>query len=347
MIHRSLTVAFALLAAFTAAGCSGSDGGEGSDTPIVDADPIVDSATGADAARPDTATSTDAAPTSDSATTTDGATSDTKTASDASDAGTDAPDPALRPGWTLTFRDEFDAKDGTAVDDKKWVHEVGGGGFGNAEREYYTNKVDNSVQRGGNLVITATRDGTAGLTCWYGACQYTSARLITKDKFTQKFGRFEARIKIPSGQGMWPAFWMLGDDIGTTGWPGCGEIDIMENIGKEPSTNHGSLHGPGYSGGSPLTGITTLPGGEKLSDKFHVFAMEWDAAEIRFYMDSDTPYETHKPSDVAGKKWVYDHPFFMLLNVAVGGTWPGDPDGTTMFPQTMLVDYVRVYQKAP
>jgi beta-glucanase (GH16 family) len=353
MIDRSSSFALVFAIAAAAAGCSGSDG-EGTDLPVTDGEPSLDSATGSDAARTDTATSPDGAKpidsattdsaTSDSATTDTKAAADTKTATDASDAATD---PATRPGWTLTFRDEFDAKDGTPVDDTKWVHETGGGGWGNAEREYYTNKVENSVQRGGNLVITATKDGTAGLTCWYGACQYTSARLITKDKFTQKLGRFEAKIKIPYGQGMWPAFWMLGDDIGTTGWPGCGEIDIMENIGREPGTNHGSLHGPGYSGGSPLTGTITLPGGEKLSDKFHIYAMEWDAAEIRFYLDSDTPYETHKPSDVAGKKWVYDHPFFMLLNVAVGGGWPGDPDGTTVFPQTMLVDYVRVYQKSP
>ena len=271
--------------------------------------------------------------------------SDTQVDSKPADA-TDGGDPAMRPGWILTFRDEFDAKDGTPVDASKWVHETGGAGWGNGEREYYTDKPENSVQRGGNLVITATKDGIAGLSCWYGPCQYTSARLVTKGKFSQKFGRFEARIKLPSGQGLWPAFWMLGDDIATTGWPGCGEIDIMESIGKEPGTNHGSLHGPGYSGGASLTGSTTLPGGKRLADDFHVFAVEWDTAETRFYLDGDTPYETRKPADTAGKKWVYDHPFFLLLNVAVGGGWPGDPDGTTVFPQTMLVDSVRVYSKA-
>jgi beta-glucanase (GH16 family) len=164
--------------------------------------------------------------------------------------------------------------------------------------------------------------------------------------FQQEYGRFEARIKIPAGQGLWPAFWMLGDDIDTNGWPQCGEVDIMENIGKEPGTVHGSLHGPGYSGSNPLTASSILPGGAKLSDEFHLFAVEWEASEVRFYLDS-TLYETRTPADIPmGDKWVYDHPFFILLNVAVGGSWPGDPDETTIFPQTMLVDYVRVYTKS-
>jgi beta-glucanase (GH16 family) len=344
MIEKTPSFALAFTLTFAAMGCSGSDG-DGAGDPGVDA-ATTDSSSAIDAPRADTPASGDTAIVSDTRPSEGGTDATGSDVTPPGDAAIDASDPAIRPGWTLTFRDEFDGKDGTPVDGTKWKHEIGGAGWGNAEREYYTDKVDNSVQRGGNLVITATKDGTAGLSCWYGACLYTSARLVSRDKFTQTLGRFEARIKLPRGQGLWPAFWMLGDDIGTTGWPGCGEIDIMENIGKEPGTNHGSLHGPGYSGGSPLTGSITLPGGEKLADKFHVFAMEWDATEIRWYLDSDTPYETHKPSEVAGKKWVFDHPFFMLLNVAVGGSWPGDPDGTTVFPQTMLVDYVRVYKKS-
>ncbi len=197
---------------------------------------------------------------------------------------------------------------------------------------------------GGNLVITATT--AAAHTCWYGQCQYTSARLQTKGLFQQAYGRFEARIKVPAGQGLWPAFWMLGDDIDMVGWPQCGEIDIMENIGKEPGTVHGSLHGPGYSGGNPLTASFVLPGGANFADDFHVFAIEWEPNVVRFYVDT-TLYETRTSADVpAGDTWVFDHPFFVLLNVAVGGGWPGDPDGTTVFPQTMLVDYVRVYTKS-
>jgi beta-glucanase (GH16 family) len=138
---------------------------------------------------------------------------------------------------------------------------------------------------------------------------------------------------------------MLGGNIESAPWPSCGEIDIMENIGKEPGVVHGSHHGPGYSGGSPLTDEYTLPGGASLADEFHLFAVEWEKDVIRFSLD-DTLYETKKATDVpAGKTWVYDHPFFMLLKLAVGGQWPGDPDGTTMFPQSMKVDYVRVYQR--
>jgi beta-glucanase (GH16 family) len=137
---------------------------------------------------------------------------------------------------------------------------------------------------------------------------------------------------------------MLGSDIDTVGWPNCGEIDIMENIGREPSANHGSLHGPGYSGWSPLSGIYTLPDGQHFCDAFHVFAVEWEPAAIRFYVDGNL-YQTRTPADVpAGRKWVFDHPFFIVLNVAVGGNWPGNPDSTTSWPQSMLVDYVRVYE---
>ena len=249
------------------------------------------------------------------------------------------------PGWSLVWSDEFNGPDGSGIDTTKWTAQTGGDGWGNQEREYYTGDLANAQIQGGSLVITATTAGAAAHTCWYGQCQYTSARLQTLGHFDQAYGRFEARIKIPRGQGLWPAFWMLGNDIGTASWPTCGEIDIMENIGKEPGTLHGSMHGPGYSGGNPLTATTVLPGGAKLADDFHIYAVEWETGVVRFYLDS-TLYETRTPADVpAGKKWVYDHPFFMLLNVAVGGGWPGDPDATTVFPQTMMVDYVRVYQK--
>ncbi len=249
------------------------------------------------------------------------------------------------PGWSLAWSDEFNGADGSPIDASKWTALVGGDGWGNQEREFYTTDTANARQEGGSLVITATSEGAAAHQCWYGACQFTSARLQTKAKMEQAYGRFEARIQIPRGQGLWPAFWMLGGNIETVSWPGCGEIDIMESIGKEPGTVHGSLHGPGYSGGNPLTDKYALPGGASLADAYHVFAVEWEKDVIRFYLD-DTLYETKTAADVpAGKTWVYDHPFFVLLNVAVGGQWPGDPDGTTMFPQTMKVDYVRVYQR--
>jgi beta-glucanase (GH16 family) len=168
--------------------------------------------------------------------------------------------------------------------------------------------------------------------------------LKTSGLFTQTYGRFEARIKIPYGQGIWPAFWMLGNDISSAGWPTCGEIDIMESVGFEPNKVHGTLHGPGYSGATPLTGVYALPSG-RFADDFHIFAIEWGPNTVRFYVD-DQLYETRTTADLpAGTRWVFDHPFFVILNVAVGGNWPGSPDASTVFPQQMLVDYVRVYAR--
>ena len=247
------------------------------------------------------------------------------------------------PGWKLVWSDEFNATDGTPVDSSKWVSETGGNGWGNDELEYYTTRPKNAIQKGGNLVIQAIEEkytGPDGVTR-----NYTSARLKTLGKFSRKYGRFEARIKIPRGQGIWPAFWMLGDDIGKRGWPKCGEIDIMENIGKEPTLVHGTIHGPGYSGGQGISSPFSLPGDPQFADDFHVYAVEWEKEVIRFYVD-DHLYATRTPADLPkGTKWVYNHNFFMLLNVAVGGGWPGNPDSSSVFPQTMLVDYVRVYER--
>ncbi|MBI3652816.1 MAG: glycoside hydrolase family 16 protein [Acidobacteria bacterium] len=249
------------------------------------------------------------------------------------------------PNWTLIWSDEFAGAANSAPNSTKWNYDLGGKGWGNNELQTYTNRTQNAYLDGdGHLVIKVIKEsftGADGITR-----QYTSARLLTKGKFAQRYGRFEARLKLPYGQGIWPAFWMLGNDIDKVSWPSCGEIDIMENIGKEPSINHGSLHGPGYSGGNPLTGIYTLPNSQKFADDFHVFAVEWDASAVRFYVDN-TLYHTKTIANVpAGNRWVFDHPFFMLLNVAVGGNFPGSPDDTTTFPQTLIVDYVRVYSYA-
>jgi beta-glucanase (GH16 family) len=173
------------------------------------------------------------------------------------------------------------------------------------------------------------------------AQNYTSARLKTQGLQQWAYGRIEARIKVPYGQGIWPAFWTLGSDIEQVGWPNSGELDIMEHIGREPATVYGTVHGPGYSGANGVGGNYTLSSGS-LSDNFHVFAVEWTTDEIRWYIDN-TQYASVTPDDVPGE-WVFDHPFFIILNVAVGGDWPGVPDGTTVFPQFMYVDYVRVYQ---
>ncbi|WP_279580829.1 glycoside hydrolase family 16 protein [Fodinicola feengrottensis] len=193
----------------------------------------------------------------------------------------------------------------------------------------------------GHLVITAKRENPGGYNCWNGPCQYTSARMNTANKFTQAYGHFEARMQIPRGQGMWPAFWMLGDNIGSVGWPGSGEMDIMENIGREPGTVHGTLHGPGYSGANGLGGGYTLPGGQAFADGFHTFAADWSPSAVTFSVDGNA-YETRTPADTNGNQWVFNHPFFIILNLAVGGDWPGNPDGSTPFPGQLVVDYVHV-----
>jgi beta-glucanase (GH16 family) len=249
-------------------------------------------------------------------------------------------------GWNLVWSDEFNSAAGTAPNSANWTMEVGGNGWGNNERQYYTNSTNNVAHDGqGNLVITARRENTATTpyTCHYGRCEYTSARLISSGKREFLYGRIEARLKLPYGQGIWPAFWMLGNNIGQVNWPTCGEIDIMENVGYAPGTLYGTVHGPGYSGAGGVGGNYTLPNGQRFADAFHVFAVEWEPNVIRWYVDGNL-YFTVTPSQVSGT-WVFDHPHFLLLNLAVGGNWPGNPDGTTVFPQTYHIDYVRVYQR--
>lgn len=256
-----------------------------------------------------------------------------------------ATDSAIEPKtWTLTWSDEFDGSTGATPDSTKWSFDIGGGGWGNNELQTYTARAANARVEGGSLVITALKETFTGPDRIKR--NYTSARLLTKNKFTQTYGRFEARIKVPYGQGIWPAFWMLGNDLDTAGWPKCGEIDIMEHIGKEPSIVHGTLHGPGYSGAKGVSASYSLPSSQKFTDDYHAFAVEWEPSVIRFYVDGAL-YKTRTPADLpSGGAWVFNHPFFIILNVAVGGSWPGHPDTTTVFPQLMLVDYVRVYQRA-
>ncbi|WP_243322580.1 glycoside hydrolase family 16 protein [Geothrix sp. SG200] len=246
--------------------------------------------------------------------------------------------------WVLSWSDEFNGADGSAPDPTKWTYDLGAGGWGNGELESYTNRSQNVVVQGGNLVITALKEnytGGDGI-----PSSYTSARLKTQGLFSQSSGRFEARIKIPSGRGIWPAFWLLGTDISSNGWPTCGEIDIMESIGSQPSWIYGTIHGPGYSGASGLSTGSQLGTGT-YADAFHTYAVEWEGTQIRFYVDNFL-YVTRTPADLPknGALWVFDHPFFILLNVAVGGNWPGSPDSSTVFPQQMLVDYVRVYRRS-
>lgn len=254
-----------------------------------------------------------------------------------------APDPGPS-GWTLHWSDEFNGPAGSLPNPAVWGYDLGdgNGGWGNHELEYYTNKPENvSLDGNGNLAITARAEppGT-NLTCYYGSCQYTSARILTQHKLVFGYGRIEARMKIPAGTGLWPAFWALGSNIGTVGWPTSGEIDIMENVGREPDTIHGTIHGPGYSGANGITAPYNAP--SPLSDAFHTYAVDWTPNRITWYIDG-IQYHTVTPQDVEPNKWVYNQPFFLILNLAVGGDFGGPVDPSLTFPRSLLVDYVRVY----
>lgn len=239
--------------------------------------------------------------------------------------------------WELTWSDEFDGAAGVLPDATKWTYDIGNGGWGNQELEYYTNRPENvSLDGNGNLVITAKSES-------FGGSSFTSARIKTKGLFEQAYGRFEARLKTPYGPGIWPAFWMLGANNETVGWPQCGEIDIMELKGHQPSILHGTIHGPGYSGGNAITDTYALLN-NRFDNDYHIFAVEWDTEKIDFYVDGYL-YNRITKSAVATKgEWVYDHPFFLILNIAVGGNFAGFPTSETPFPQNMTIDYVRAYK---
>jgi len=247
--------------------------------------------------------------------------------------------------WELVWSDEFDNEAMTPINNESWTCEVGGWGWGNDELEYYTQSIENASHNGdGQLVITAMQgQPESNETCWYGQCAFTSARCITQDKVEFSYGRVEARIQIPRGQGIWPAFWMLGADFPEVGWPQSGEIDIMENVGHEPQTIHGTVHGPGYSGASGIGNSYSTD--FDFADDFHIYAIDWDPNVIRWYVDGEL-YGVVSVNDIRNREWVFDHDFFLIMNIAVGGSWPGFPDETTEFPQQMLIDYIRVYELA-
>ena len=252
--------------------------------------------------------------------------------------------------WVMAWSDEFNDPAGTPPNPNVWTHELGDGalneivGWGNNELQYYTDSTDNAAMDGdGNLVIRTTKvnTDTTDLVCWYGACEYTSARLLSWHKAEFKYGRIESRIKVPFGAGLWPAFWTLGTDINEVHWPQTGEIDIMEFVGREPFEVFGTIHGPGYFGGNSFGDTYTF--GEPVSDNYHTFAIEWGPDKIDWYVDG-IHYHSAVPDNVSPNEWVFNHPFFMLLNVAVGGNFGGAVGHDTTFPQTMRGDYVRVYQ---
>lgn len=235
--------------------------------------------------------------------------------------------------WQLVWSDDFNGTAGDLPDASKWGFDLGNNnGWGNEELENYTNNPENvSLDGNGNLVITAIKNGNS----------YTSARIKSQNKFSQAYGRFEARIKTPYGPGIWPAFWMLGANVAEVGWPQCGEIDIMELKGQQPHIINGTIHGPGYSAGNAISASYALKN-SRFDLDYHVFAVEWFEDQLDFYCDGYL-YKRITKSDVPGP-WVYDHAFFLILNIAVGGNYVGFPTAQTPFPQKMTVDYVRVYQ---
>ncbi|ACS89387.1 glycoside hydrolase family 16 protein [Thermococcus sibiricus] len=247
--------------------------------------------------------------------------------------------------WELIWYDDFE---GEKVNENYWTFEIGNGhaygipGWGNYELEYYS--PNNTRIENGTLVIEARKEW---VTDEYGTYMYTSSRLKTQGKVeVEPPARIEAKMKLPNGKGLWPAFWMLGTNIGEVGWPQCGEIDIMEFVGHEPRTVHGTVHGPGYSGGRSITNSYTLPEGvPDFTEDFHVFTIEWFPDRIEWYVDGKLYHVVTKEQvETMDNEWVFDKPFYIIINLAVGGNWPGVPNARTKFPARMYVDYVRVYR---
>lgn len=252
--------------------------------------------------------------------------------------------------WTQVWGDEFDGAAGARIDSTKWSYDTTDGcnqgncGWGNNEKEYYTNAPENIALNGQGQLMIVARRAPAGLSCYYGACRYTSAKVTTRGKMLAAPGRVEARIKLSAGQGLWPAFWMLGHNVPVVGWPAGGEIDIMENKGSEPTISSSAVHGPGYSGNTPFAHRQELAAGS-FSEDFHTFAVEWDSLHVQFFVDGIAHYAVTREAVERYGKSILDQPFFVILNLAVGGHFDGDPQSDAIFPATMLVDYVRVYAR--
>jgi len=245
-------------------------------------------------------------------------------------------------GYTLVWSDEFNQSVGSPPSLANWVYVTGNGGFGNNELETYVTDTahaqiiaDPQATDGRALQIQATWDSVHG---------YQSARIDTSGKFSAQYGFIEARIQLPSGQGIWPAFWMLGTNIGTVGWPACGEVDIMENIGNQSWLGRiqSTIHSPNHSGAGGLGAAYNLPAGQFFKDGYHLFQCLWSANSISFFVDGNL-FETRTPADTGSSPWPFNAPFFLILDLAVGGSFPGNPDSTTVFPQNYLIDYIRVY----
>jgi beta-glucanase (GH16 family) len=262
--------------------------------------------------------------------------------------------PASAQSWNLIWSDEFDGAAGTFPDSTHWSYDVGNNnGWGNGEAEFYCPAGSNAapcaasapnvfMNGSGSLVLRARRDA---------AGTWTSARMHTSGKFSVQYGRVESRMRLVAANGLWPAFWMLGTNIGSVGWPSCGEIDNMEWVDNYgPSATSSTIHGPGYSGAGGIGVQSGFPNGTRVDDpNYHVYGMIWSPNQIQFYRDTTTNItRTITPANIpAGTTWAYNHPFYILLNQAVGGNWFAGPDGSTPAVNDVLVDYVRVYQAGP
>lgn len=240
--------------------------------------------------------------------------------------------------WRLVWSDEFDGAANSAPDPSKWNYETGGHGFGNAQLEFNTDSTNNARLTGdGLLQITAKREQHLGR-------QFTSARLNTLGKMERTYGRFDIRARMPKGQGLWPAIWLLAANYETVTWPECGEIDIVEMRGQRTDEVIGSLHGPNYSGGASMSGYLSVS--DTLDEQFHTFTVIWTPDSIQWMLDNRLYFERRREDFSNAQPWVFDHPFFLLINLAVGGHFVGDVPNTLTFPKHMLVDYVRIYEKA-
>ena len=238
-----------------------------------------------------------------------------------------------QPKWQLAWSDEFD---GATINDSIWTHEIGGHGWGNNELEFYTDRTENSRVEAGNLIIEARLDSMEGNA-------YTSARMITKGKKDFLYGKMEVRAKLPTGVGAWPAIWMLGNNIGEIGWPDCGEIDIMENVGFDPDTIHANIHTKAYNHVIGTNKGNRI-GLEDPFEDFHIYAVEWFADSMNFYVD-DQKYFSFLNEKTGNDVWPFDKPHYLILNIAIGGGWGGQKGvDDSIFPQQMLVDYVRYYK---
>lgn len=243
--------------------------------------------------------------------------------------------PLTYPGMNLVWSDEFD---GSALNTSDWNYETGNGagGWGNNELQYYTNTTKNVFVSNGNLIIEARKEGMGGF-------DYTSARITTQNKKSFTFGRVDIRAKLPKTKGVWPALWMLGNNISSVGWPASGEIDIMELLGQEPAKVYATLHYGANTAAHASKGNSLTLSSGNFSDQFHVFSMDWKQDEIKMFVD-DQVYLTVNKADLGTNPYPFNDPFFFIFNVAVGGNWPGSPDAGTVLPQRMIVDYIRVFQ---